>query len=213
MVTLEPEKPWGVVLFGAGAAGDPERYRPFLEGLRSSGLVVLAPHGERFDPRTVTDEQLIARPASLIAALAQRAPDGLPVTAVGHSIGGWAALCLVGAVPYSRDGHPLLVPRAPEVRRLVLLAPTTGWFQAPGALARVSTPIKVFVGDRDTVTPPETAGVLSDAPATVEIELCRFAGHFDFMKTPPPDVTSDPRLDRAALLQHLATETAAFAAS
>ena len=213
MVTLEPENPRGIVVFGAGAWGDPDRYRPFLEDLRSSGFIVLAPRSERFDHRTVTTEQLIARPASMLAALSARAPHDLPITAMGHSIGGWAALCLAGAVPYTRDGQPLPVPRERRVCRLVLFAPTVGWFQAPGALTQVSAPMKVFVGDSDTVTPPATAEVLQQAPVTVDVQLCRYAGHFDFMNTPPPGKPSDPKLDRTAFLRRLATETVAFASA
>lgn len=213
MVTLEPDNPRGIVLFGAGAGGDPARYRALLESFARSGLVVLAPHCERFNPRTVTTEQMVARPTSMLTALAQRTHDGLPVTAVGHSVGGWAALCLAGAIAWGHDGQPVPVPHEPTISRLVLFAPTVGWFHAPGALAAVRAPMRVFVGTEDTVTPPHTAGVLRQAPAEVDVQVCPHVGHFDFMDTPPPGTASHPQLDRAAFLKDLAVRTTAFAAA
>lgn len=71
VLTLEPlGAPRGIVLFGAGAGGDPRRYRDLLDGFVDAGHVVLAPTNERFDPRTVTTEQLQGRVESLISALA-----------------------------------------------------------------------------------------------------------------------------------------------
>ena len=207
---LEPESPRGIVLFGAGAGGDPDRYRSLLEYLARSGFVVLAPRCERFDPRTVTPEQMVARPVSMLTALGKRLQDDLPVTAVGHSVGGWAALCLAGAIPYGRDGQPLPVPTESKISRLVLFAPTVGWFQAPGSLATVRAPMKVFVGDEDTVTPPDSASLLRQAPVEVDVKVCPNVGHFDFMDTPPPGITSNPQLDRVAFLEDLAVQTTAF---
>ncbi|MGW2621090.1 alpha/beta fold hydrolase, partial [Streptomyces sp. NPDC001500] len=154
-LTLGPTKHERVVLFAAGAGGDPERYRPLLEYLAADGCQVIAPHFERFAAREATTAELLARPAGLIEALHRWASEDADVVVVGHSIGGWAGLCLAGAMPWGQDGRPLDVPREPRVGRLVLYAPAAGWFAAPGALDAVTAPMLVFAGEMDTVTPVE----------------------------------------------------------
>jgi pimeloyl-ACP methyl ester carboxylesterase len=211
VITLEPDNPHAIVIFGTGAGGDPQRYRPLLEDFAANGFLVLAPRFERFDVRTVTTEQLVERPQGMAAALEERAELDLPVLAVGHSVGAWAALCLAGAVPWGLDGNPIPVPTQPRVARLILFAPTVGWFRAPGALAHVRAPIKVFAGANDTVTPPTSALLLNQAPGEVDIEICPEVGHFDFMNSPPPDVPQQPEPRRAAFLAQLSVRTMAFA--
>ncbi len=204
VLTLEPlGAPRGIVLFGAGAGGDPRRYRDLLDGFVDAGHVVLAPTNERFDPRTVTTEQLQGRVESLISALADYHHADLPIVASGHSVGGWAALCLAGAQPWSRDGQPIPVAAAQRVTRLVLFAPTVGWFQAPGALSRVEVPIIVHAGENDMVTPADTATLLRAAPGTVSIQVHENVGHYDFMTELPPNMTPTSRLDHAVFLREL----------
>ncbi len=160
MLILEAGDPHGIVLFGSGAGGDPRRYSTLLDTLARGGFTVLAPVNERFDPRVVTTEQLRERVQSLISALSECDNTDLPVVAVGHSVDGWAALCLAGAQPWDRDGSPIPVADEKRVTRLILLAPTVGWFEAPGAPARVRVPMSVFAGAMDLITPPATAEIL-----------------------------------------------------
>ena len=122
------------------------------------------------------------------------------MVAAGHSVGGWAALCLAGAQPWDRTGRPIPVPAEESVTRLILLAPTVGWFQAPGALAEVEVPISVFAGAKDSITAASTAELLRSAPATVDIHVYENAGHFDFMTDLPPTMTPTPGLDHAGLI-------------
>jgi pimeloyl-ACP methyl ester carboxylesterase len=199
-----------VVLFGVGGGGDPERHRPLLEHLAAHGCRVVAPSFERLAPGEPSPAALLARPAGLIDALRECAAPDAPVVAVGHSIGGWAALCLAGAVPWGRDRRPLEVPREPRVSRLVLFAPAAGWFAAPGALDGVTAPMLVFAGELDRVTPVEQALHLKSAPAPVDVRIEPGAGHFSFMNTPPPGTTEDPAFDRDRFLTELAEQTAAF---
>lgn len=202
-----------VVLFGAGAFGDPERYRPLLEQLAAGGSLVLAPRFQRLVPQEATTDELLARPLGLVQALREHAPADLPVAAVGHSIGGWAALCLAGATPWGRDGLPIEVPREPRVGRLVLYAPAAGWFQAPGALDGVTVPALALVGELDPITPPALVRHLTTAPAEVEVRVVPAGGHFCFMHSPPPGTTEDPAFDRDGFLPELARTTAEFLAA
>ncbi|MFF4582155.1 alpha/beta hydrolase family protein [Streptomyces sp. NPDC001389] len=200
-----------VVLFAAGAGGDPERYRPLLEHLAGQDCQVIAPCFEPFVAREATTAELLARPVGLVEALHRWASPDAAVVVVGHSIGGWAGLCLAGATPWGRDGKPLDVPREPRVGRLVLYAPAAGWFAAPGALDTVTAPMLVYAGEMDTVTPVEQAIRLKSAPAQVDVRVVPGAGHFSFMNTPPPGTVESEGFDRGPFLSELAQATTAFA--
>jgi alpha-beta hydrolase superfamily lysophospholipase len=204
---VSPANPLGIVLFGAGAGGDPRRYSALLDAFAAAGFVVIAPPGERFSPQTVTTTQLQARVDDLRNALADNPDCDLPVSVVGHSVGGWAALCLAGAHPWGRDGKPISVNNEPRVTRLVLFAPTVGWFQAPAALNDVTAPITVHVGAADIITPPATAEVLRTSPAATSITVHPDVGHYDFMSVLPPTIKPTPGLDHHAFLGKLAAST------
>ncbi|MFD9701969.1 alpha/beta hydrolase family protein [Lentzea sp. NPDC059081] len=196
-----------IVLFAAGGGGDPERHRPLLDHLTAAGCEVVAPRFDRLMPGEASNDDLLARPRGLVEALEGTTGE---VTVVGHSIGGWAALCLAGATPWGRDRRPLDVPRSSRVARLVLFAPATGWFVGPHAVDDVHVPVLAYAGTADTVTPPLQVEVLRKAPGPVEIRVVPGAGHFSFMNTLPPTVPEDPDFDRPAFLEELAAETAEF---
>ncbi|MFI0815950.1 alpha/beta hydrolase family protein [Streptomyces sp. NPDC021098] len=210
-LTLGPTNRGPVVLFAAGAGGDPERYRPLLDDLAAHDCQVIAPCFERFAAREATTAELLARPVGLIEALHRWASPDAAVVVVGHSIGGWAGLCLAGATPWGRDGKPLDVPREPRVGRLVLYTPAAGWFAAPGALDAVTAPMLVYAGEMDTVTPVEQAIHLKSAPAQVDLRVVPGAGHFSFMNSPPPGTVEDQGFDRPRFLADLAQATMEFA--
>ncbi len=209
-LTLGAAKARRVVLFAAGAGGDPERHRPLLKYLAAHGAQVIAPYFEQIIPAETTTAQLLARPLGLVAALREHGAPELPVAVIGHSIGGWAALCLAGATPWASDGTPMDVPREPRVSRLALYTPAVGWFAAPGALDAVTVPTLVYAGELDRITPVEQIRGLTKAPAPVEITVVPGAGHFSFMNTPPPGLTEDPAFDRNRFLVQLARETQQF---
>ncbi len=196
-----------IVLFAAGGGGDPERHRPLLDHLAARGCQVIAPRFERLVPGEASNADLLARPRGLVEALEGTSGE---VAVVGHSIGGWAALCLAGATPWGRGRKPLDVPREPRVSRLVLFAPATGWFVGPKALHGVDVPVLAYAGTADTVTPALQIEVLRSAPGPVEVRVVPGAGHFSFMNTLPPEVPGEQEFDRAAFLDRLAEETAEF---
>jgi pimeloyl-ACP methyl ester carboxylesterase len=210
VLTLGAENAERVVLFAAGAGGDPERHRPLLDQLAAQGFRVIAPHFERLIAREASTAELLARPLGLIDALGEQAPPDVKVMAVGHSIGGWAALCLAGATPWGRDRRPIDVPREPRVCRLALYAPAAGWFQAPGALDEITVPMLVYAGELDPVTPPAQALHLKTARADVDVRIVPGAGHFSFMNVLPPGTSEDPAFDRDRFLGDLADATIEF---
>src|SRR5450631_4125186 len=89
VLTLGPTGAGPVVLFAAGAGGDPERHRPLLDHLATHGCWIIAPYFERLIAREASAAELLARPLGLVQALSEQAPSNVPVMVVGHSIGGW----------------------------------------------------------------------------------------------------------------------------
>ncbi|MFJ1455304.1 alpha/beta fold hydrolase [Nocardia sp. N2S4-5] len=97
VLTLGPASSRRVVLFAAGAGGDPERYLPLLEDLAAEGWRVVAPYFARFGTPDPPVDELRARPLGLVESLRRHGSPAAEVVVVGHSIGGWAGLCLAGA--------------------------------------------------------------------------------------------------------------------
>ncbi|MCB9730028.1 MAG: alpha/beta hydrolase [Deltaproteobacteria bacterium] len=206
------DAPACAVLFAVGGGGSPERHRPLLSALVRSGCVVVAPHFDRLVSPEPSDGALSLRARRLAMALEAFAPAGLPVAGVGHSIGATMLLALAGGQLWTRAGRRLPIAPAPRLERLALLAPATGFFQAPEALDAVTTPILAWAGTRDEVTPPAQAAALARAMGhrvPVDIRIIEGAGHFSFMDVPPPHIT-DPLADRERLLADLAVEIGRF---
>jgi pimeloyl-ACP methyl ester carboxylesterase len=209
---LEAASPSRVVLFAVGGGGDPECHLPLLQALAARGSTVVAPHFNRFVSPVATDEVLLLRARRLRIALDVVARSGLPVAGVGHSIGCAMLLGLAGAAVWTRPDRPLAIAPAPHLERLALLAPAASFFQAPGALDRVGTPLLVWVGTGDTVTPPAQAKYLEStigARVPVELRVTEGAGHFSFMDVPPPHAT-EPLPDRGAFLAEVSVAVCAF---
>jgi len=125
-------------------------------------------------------------------------------------------LALAGGRLWMRaaDG-PLPIVPCGRIDRLALMAPATRFFQAPGALDGVQTPVAVWAGGLDTITPPAQAEFLKhalDGRVPVELRTFEGAGHFSFMNVLPPHVT-DPLQDRHVFLEHLQSEVCRFVTS
>lgn len=184
-IQLTHDDPRGILLFAPGAGGDPTRYERLLAAANEAGFIVASPAHEPAE--SYPDEVLRERVSALRAPLSEIDRDDLPVVAAGHSLGGFAALCLAGGRPRARDGRLIEVPTEPRVTRAVLLAPATGWFSGLDGLSDVTVPLVVFVGSEDDVTPPETAKLLREAPVAVDLRRHEGVGHFDFMSPLPPN--------------------------
>lgn len=209
---LEPSAASRVVLFSVGAGGNPERHLPLLEALVERGCLVVAPHFERLVSPRPTEDNLSLRARRLRLALDSVARASLPVVGVGHSIGATMLLALAGARVWMRADGPLAIEADERLAKLVLLAPATGFFRAPGALDAVKTPISVWAGTNDSITPVAQAELLSSALAgrvPVDAHVREGAGHFSFMHLPPP-ATTEPLDDRDAFLSELTNEVCRF---
>jgi pimeloyl-ACP methyl ester carboxylesterase len=211
---FEAAAPSAAVLFAVGGGGNPERHLPLMTSLHESGCTVVAPYFERLVTPIPTEADLIVRARRLRLALDQIAQPGLPTTGVGHSIGATMLLALAGGQAWMRDRTRLDIVADPRLARLVLMAPATDFFRAPGALEGVCLPIQVWAASKDVITPPAQAEFLRQAlgnRAAVELDVVEDADHFSFMDVRPPQ-TTESLPNREAFLAELAAKVVRFVA-
>lgn len=201
-----------VVLFAVGAGGQPERHATLLNALAESGCTVVAPHFERLASPVPSEADLALRARRLSLALDAFVQPGTTATGVGHSIGAATLVALAGAQMWLGFGRRVNIAPDGRLTRLALLAPPTGFFQAPGALDAVRVPILAWAGSEDGITPPAQtewlAHVMSDWQ-TVDVRVTGGAGHFSFMDQPPPQ-TTEPLPNKQAFLREYSGEVFKF---
>lgn len=198
-----------VVLFAVGSGGNPDRYLELLTTLATAGCMVVAPHFERLLWKEPEDNAMLVWARRLRLALGAAARPDLPVAGVGHSIGATLLVALAGGQMWTQSRQQLPIEPCPRIDRLVLLAPATDWFLAPGALDAVRTPIIVWVGAKDEMTPVAQAKFLQDTlepRVSVDLRIVADAGHYSFMNVLPPGVV-DSLPDRTGLLVKIAEAT------
>lgn len=203
-----------VVLFAVGSGGDPARHSSLLGSLAKSGFTVVAPHFERLTSPMPNETDLILRARRLSLALDAFAQPGAKVAGAGHSIGAATLIALAGAQMWLGPDRRVNISPDGRLTRLALLAPPTGFFQAPGALDAVRVPILAWVGSEDSITPPDQtewlAHAMSDSQA-VDVRITEGAGHFSFMDQPPPHAT-EPLPNKQAFLREHSSEVCKFVA-
>jgi predicted dienelactone hydrolase len=227
-----------LVVVSHGTGSSPFLHRELAASLARDGFVVALvrhPGNHREDDALAGTAAILAdRPrqvrATIDALQADEALGGVlaadRVGVVGHSLGGCTALAVAGGRPTASgretpDGEPAPVPVVPDarVRAVVLLAPATPWFAAPGALADVRAPVLLFRGSHDEHTGAWHASVVVDGvadPASVDVRVVEGAGHFSFLSPFPPELAGPPPsvdppgFDRADFSARLAREVAAF---
>jgi len=229
-----------LVVVSHGSGGSHLAYRTLAAHLARRGFVVALPEHPRNnrndDSLAGTHTVLADRPRQVTRAIDWAYADGAlaahlvpdAVAVVGHSLGGYTALALAGGRPTAfpaetPDRRPRAVPVAPDarVKALVLLAPATPWFMAPGALRDVRVPVLMLTAEHDPHTPAwhgeiVARGVPEGTP--VERRTVPNAGHFSFL-TPFPAAMAAPTFapsqdppgfDRARFHDELNAEVEAF---
>ena len=197
-----------IVLFAAGRGGHPARHLPFLTALAERGSTIIAPHFDMLKTTVPEKAELDERIETLEDVIASHAGDTPQLVGIGHSIGAVVLLAAAGAKGRTRAGDLFGAQQPVQFARLALFAPPTGFFRPPGALEDVDTPMDIWVGAKDTITPPEQALFLKsalDGKPPVNVHIDPDAGHFTFMNELPPGVI-DPHLDRSAYLTTLAEQ-------
>jgi pimeloyl-ACP methyl ester carboxylesterase len=203
VTVLEPAASDRTVLFAVGAGGHPERHKTFMETLAKAGCRVIAPHFEQLASPVPTEDELLLRARRLCLALDKFGQPNAKTVGVGHSIGAATLLALAGAQMWLGPERQVNIVPDSRLASLVLLAPPTGFFQAPGALDSVRTPTLVWVGSADNITPPVQTKWLANTmrqQCPVELRITEGAGHFSFMDMSPPQ-TIEPLPNKAAFLQ------------
>lgn len=200
------------VLFAVGSGGQPERHATLLDSLADSGFMVVAPHFERLASPVPSEAALTLRARRLSLALDAFVQPGATVAGVGHSIGAATLVALAGAQMWLAPGRRVHIVPDSRLSRIALLAPPTGFFQAPGALDAVQVPVLAWVGAADNITPPAQTEWLAQAlrdRQTVDVRVTDGAGHFSFMDQPPPQ-TSEPLPNKQAFLREHSREICRF---
>ena len=201
-----------VVLFAVGAGGKPERHATLLDALAKSGCSVVAPHFERLASPVPSEVDLTLRARRLSLALDAFVQPGTTAVGVGHSIGAATLVALAGAQMWLGPGRRVNIAPDGRLTRLALLAPPTGFFQAPEALDAVRVPILAWAGSEDGITPPAQTEWLAHAMSgwqTVDVRVTAGAGHFSFMDLPPPQ-TTEPLPNKQAFLREYSSEVCRF---
>lgn len=201
-----------VVLFSVGSGGQPQRLSTLLGALTECGCTVVAPHFERLASTTPTEEELVLRARRLTLALDAFVEPSARVVGVGHSIGAAILVAMAGAQLWLGPGRRVSIAPDGRLSRLALLAPATGFFQAPAALDAVRIPVLAWVGSADSITPPAQTEWLAGAMRdwnVVDVRITEGAGHFSFMDVPPPH-TTEPLPNKQAFLQEYSSEICKF---
>jgi len=189
-----------LVLLSHGSGGSPLLYRSLSLALARNGYFVALPKhpGNSLgdDELANTVENLRNRPRQLLRLLDALLADPTlgaaiaeePVTAIGHSMGGYTVLCLAGGEPWTRTRERIGVPHDPRFGALVLMAPACDFFLAPHALQAVTAPILALTAEHDELTPDaHIRAALAGVPdrSRVTIQMVPNAGHFSFLSPFP----------------------------
>ena len=211
---FEAAAPSAAVLFAVGGGGNPERHLSLLTSLCESGCTVAAPYFDRLLTPIPTAADLLARARRLRLALDRISQPPLPTTGVGHSIGATLLLALAGGQAWTRDRTRLDIAPEPQLARLVLMAPATDFYRAPGSLEVVRVPVQLWAASKDVITPPAQAEFLREALAdrtAIAFHVVEGADHFSFMDARPPQ-TTESLPNRESFLAELASKVIQFVA-
>lgn len=200
------------VLFAVGRGGNPSRHLPLLRSVAGLGCTAIAPHFDMLTSLVPTKAELDRRVRRLEASAAEYFKADLPIVGIGHSIGTVTLLALAGGEAQTLAGDTVISGSTWRFDRLALFAPPTDFFRRPGALKSVRVPIRIWVGAKDSITPPAQAQFLKEVLSSqgpIDICLDEEAGHFSYMDELPPNIT-DSHPNRCKFLASLANDVGWF---
>lgn len=212
ITVVEAEQPSCVVLFAVGRGGNPLRHYALLQYVARLGCTIVAPHFDMLGSSIPSGADLDLRIRRLETCADEYARTDFPLVGIGHSIGSVTLLALAGGEAETLAGERIISRPQWKFARLALLAPPTDFFRRPGALSLMTTPIQVWAGAKDHITPPTQALFLKEVLGTqVPIKICidDEAGHFTYMDELPPNAT-EPHPDRSTFLATLADDVGRF---
>ena len=200
------------VLFAVGRGGNPLRHLPLLRSVAALGCTVVAPNFEMLTSLVPTKDELDKRVRRLEASAVEYFKADLPIVGIGHSIGTVTLLALAGGEAQTLVGDTAMSGSKLKFDRLALFAPPTDFFRQPGALKSVRLPIRIWVGAKDSITPPVQAQFLKEVlslQGPIDICIDDEAGHFSYMDELPPNIT-DSHPNRSKFLASLANDVGRF---
>lgn len=196
-----------LVVISHGSGGTNMGFLGIAQNLADNGYIVAMP--EHFGNNRTSNElegstaNLQYRPRhisltidEIIATLKlDGSIDEARIAVIGHSMGGYTALAVAGATPWSQMRDQVVVPHDSRVKAIGLLAPATDFFIPAGSMENVAVPIFLRTGDQDYVTPPingeRVLQQVKDADK-VDFKLVENAGHWSFM-SPMPQAMKSPQ--------------------
>jgi len=222
-----------LIAISHGSGGSHLLYRTYSTYLAERGFVVIMPehpgNNRNNNSLAETETNFLNRPrhVKLTLDFIRRHPafsaqiDGNRIGMIGHSMGGYTALALAGGIPWSREGKMLSVAKEPDLKGLVLMAPGTGCFNAPGALDELKAAVLMYSAEQDPYTPAYNAEiVLNRVPAATRVTAKTIpnSGHFSFLAPFPEAMqkpgflpaTDSPGFDRQAIHRELQQEIYTF---
>jgi len=213
-----------LIVFSHGTGGSRLNHHDSLTALARAGFVAAAVEHPRDNFRDDsgfgTDLQLIGRPHHIVRlidgvladALAGPLVDRTRIGMAGHSIGGYTALLIAGAVPnfdlgaayrQAQPNDPLL-RRAdgagrerlkpglafvsdPRVRAIFLMAPAVGYVFDRTSLAKVDVPVRLYrpSADEQLRHPWNAERIAELLPRPPEYQVIDRAGHYVFLAPCP----------------------------
>ena len=200
-----------LVLISHRVEASPWEHRDLAINLARCGYrVALAeyPAAREFkEKRIAYIPSLLARPGEIQIILDLLESNS--VVLLGHSVGATPLLSLVGGFypPGNATGHA-----DPRVRALVLLVPSTSWYQKPGALARVRIPMLMITAEHDAHIPPATWELLQrELPPSTPFQHYMVPGaNHGSLQSPDPEPATTHGFDRAAFQPILAGRIDSF---
>jgi pimeloyl-ACP methyl ester carboxylesterase len=201
-----------LVLFAVGRGGNPERHLPLLRSVAALGCTVIAPHFDMLISLVPGKVELDKRVRRLEVSAVELFKADLPIVGIGHSIGGVTLLALAGGEAQTLAGDTMISGSKLKFDRLALFAPPTDFFRRASALKSVRVPMRIWVGAKDSITPPAQAQFLKEVlslQGPIDICLDEEAGHFSYMDELPPNIT-DSHPNRSKFLASLANDVGRF---
>lgn len=228
-----------LIVISHGSGGSHLVYRTLAAHLAGNGFVVAIPEhpGNNRNNNALAGKaaNLEARPRHLRMVIDAVYADEIgrqlrsnAVAIVGHSMGGYTALAVAGGKPMAfahevteGQSRAVAVEADERVKALVLFAPATAWYLAPGALQGVRVPILMLTAEHDPHTPEGHAEIIKRGLADgslLEHRVVKGAGHFSFLSPFPAAMTNPgfapsqdpPGFNREAFHREMHSEVVSF---
>ncbi|MCM3005137.1 alpha/beta hydrolase family protein [Priestia koreensis] len=229
-----------LVIISHGSGGTPLVYRDLARSLAQNGFIVAMPEhpfNNIHDNHLANSASILeSRPRNITRVIDWFYSSGLfkhhvhfdDISIIGHSMGGYTAIALVGGIPTTlpwetENQMPKMIDvEADErIKKVILLAPALGWFRSEGALKEVRIPILMITGERDDITPSFHAEFLLKGITNreqIEHKVIKNAGHFSFLSPFPLEMRSssfppsqDPKeFNRELFQQQLTADILSF---